>query len=342
MRRWMVGVAVMAWALAACGGGGDADEDAVEAESTSTAAEAPEEASEEVTTTVESSPPVDRSGRRETDTATVELEVDGEVTEIADVTCRAIGPTNRMKWIVTGGDDPSLFLDANHLAELPAEETTELADARQLDLFVGDDDYLLAEDSSLVETSGTLTVAVTDAGASATVEIEGEADDGTAISATVECTDMTARDDFGEPLEEEPDQAGPGPEEEETGNQECTYLATDAVASALGVDVEVSSAGERACVFRSTDDSDLSLELTRIDILIDPEQYADEARDLCDAGTVVDIDAGDQAYACVDFGPSGSYYQGDVLISLGSSFLDDEDEQLIFDAIVELLPEITV
>lgn len=169
----------------------------------------------------------------------------------------------------------------------------------------------------------------------------GEADDGTGITATVECTDMTARGDDGEPLEDDPEEAVPGSEEGAAG-EECAYLPTDAVASALGVDVEVTAASEVACVFRSTDDSDLSLELNRIDILIDPEQYAEEARDLCDEGTVVDVEAGDRAYACVNFGPPGAYYEGDVLISMGSSFADDEDEPLILDAIVELLPEVTV
>ncbi len=77
-----------------------------------------------------------------------------------------------------------------------------------------------------------------------------------------------------------------------------------------------------------------------IDIDIDPETYAEESTETCDEGTLVEVEAGDYAYACQAIGPSASVFEGDRLVNL--SVLTTDDEQAVLDAFVEVLPEVTV
>lgn len=118
----------------------------------------------------------------------------------------------------------------------------------------------------------------------------------------------------------------------------CPYLATEDLSAAFGSTFEVLAGAETGCAF--TDEDGLGVQVGRIDIQIDPETYAEEATESCEEGTLVEVEAGDRAYACIAIGPNASYYEGDVLISL--SVLTADDEQAVVDAFAEVLPSITV
>jgi hypothetical protein len=80
--------------------------------------------------------------------------------------------------------------------------------------------------------------------------------------------------------------------------------------------------------------------LSRVDIQIDPAEYAVQSKALCQ-GDVTDVEAGDVAFACVmGLGPQGQLYDGPVLIAVAVD--DATDEAAGIAAIVALLPEITV
>ena len=56
--------------------------------------------------------------------------------------------------------------------------------------------------------------------------------------------------------------------------------------------------------------------LSRVDVQIDPADYAHQSRQLCE-GEVTDVDAGDVAFACVmGLGPQGQLYAGRVLVTV--------------------------
>lgn len=121
---------------------------------------------------------------------------------------------------------------------------------------------------------------------------------------------------------------------------DCPYLATDVLAEAVGGELELLAGNEGACTWSGEDG--LSVSLSRIDIQIDPEQYAEEATSSCEEGTVEEVDAGDAAYACIAIGPTASWYDFDeaVLLNLGTLGSDDEVEQQLLDAFAEVLPEV--
>ena len=66
--------------------------------------------------------------------------------------------------------------------------------------------------------------------------------------------------------------------------------------------------------------------LSRVDVQIDPADYAAQTKALCQ-GEVTDVDAGDEAFACVmGLGPQGQVYDGKVLVTVAvNDAADDAD-----------------
>ena len=80
--------------------------------------------------------------------------------------------------------------------------------------------------------------------------------------------------------------------------------------------------------------------LSRVDVQIDPADYARQSRQLCQ-GEVTDVDAGDVAFACVmGLGPQGQLYAGQVLVTVAVN--DAVDDAAGIAAAAALLPEVTV
>ncbi len=122
-------------------------------------------------------------------------------------------------------------------------------------------------------------------------------------------------------------------------DSDCPFVSTEAVQEVFGAEMELRAAGE-GCVFT---DGELNFQFTHIDILIDPEQYADEALEAsCDEGTAVEVDAGDRAYACVSFvGPLANLYEGEEVVVINTSGAGDGDEEAVRDSLAELLPHMS-
>lgn len=120
----------------------------------------------------------------------------------------------------------------------------------------------------------------------------------------------------------------------------CPFVTAGALTDAFGLAIEEFSADELGCQFSSDEDETLAIVVVPIDIQIDPETYAEESTSSCDEGTLVEVDAGDYAYACQAIGPSASVFEGDRLVNL--SVLTTDDEQAVLDAFVEVLPRVTV
>lgn len=133
--------------------------------------------------------------------------------------------------------------------------------------------------------------------------------------------------------------AGDGDGADSAAGDECRFVPTSAVQDVFGDAMELRSA-DRGCVFS---DGELMLQLTYIEVQIDPEQYADEALESgCDEGTAVEVDAGDRAYACISFvGPLGNLYEGRDLVVINTSGVEDEAAENVRDGLADLLPAMT-
>lgn len=124
----------------------------------------------------------------------------------------------------------------------------------------------------------------------------------------------------------------------------CPYLGAEQVTAVLGADATETAGTAHACFFDPVSGEGPSVMLSRVDISIDPAEYAVQSRALCQ-GDVTDVDAGDEAFACVmGLGPQGQLYVGPVLIAVA---VDDAADEAADDAagiadIVALLPEITI
>lgn len=123
------------------------------------------------------------------------------------------------------------------------------------------------------------------------------------------------------------------------GGSDCPYLTAEPLVDAFGVELDELYGNEAGCQF-VTGDGSLAVTLTHIEIQIDPEEYAEGSTESCDEGSVVEVDAGDYAYACLAIGPTASVFEGDALVNL--SVLSADDEQAVVDAFVEVLPSVTV
>jgi hypothetical protein len=128
------------------------------------------------------------------------------------------------------------------------------------------------------------------------------------------------------------------PEDEPSGG--CPYLHADQVTDALGAPTKETAGTASACFFDPESGDGPEVLVSKIDIAIDPAEYASQSRALCQ-GDVTDVDAGDEAFACLSsMGPIGQLYVGRVLVAI--SVTDAADNAIGIAAAATLLPEITV
>ncbi len=126
----------------------------------------------------------------------------------------------------------------------------------------------------------------------------------------------------------------------ESAEEGCPYLTAEQVTAVLGADTAETAGTVHACFFDPVSGHGPSVMLSRVDIQIDPAEYAVQSKALCQ-GDVTDVEAGDVAFACVmGLGPQGQLYDGPVLIAVAVD--DAADEAAGIASIVALLPEITV
>jgi hypothetical protein len=126
----------------------------------------------------------------------------------------------------------------------------------------------------------------------------------------------------------------------EPAEEGCPYLTAEQVAAVLGAETTETAGTVHACFFDPVSGEGPSVMLSRVDIQIDPTEYAVQSKALCQ-GDVTEADAGDEAFACVmGLGPQGQLYEGPVLIAVAVA--DSADEATGIASIVALLPEVTV
>jgi hypothetical protein len=120
----------------------------------------------------------------------------------------------------------------------------------------------------------------------------------------------------------------------------CPYLNADQVTDALGAPTKETAGTVNACFFDPESGEGPDVLVSKIDIAIDPAEYASQSRVLCQ-GDVTDVDAGDDAFACLSgMGPIGQLYVGRVLIAVSVTGATDDATGIA--AAAELLPQITV
>ncbi len=120
----------------------------------------------------------------------------------------------------------------------------------------------------------------------------------------------------------------------------CPYLTAEQVSAVTGTPTSETAGSVHACFFDPDGGKGPSVMLSRVNIEIDPTDYAVQSRALCQ-GEVTDVDAGDEAFACVmGLGPQGQLYVDRVLISVNVNDATD-DAVGIADA-AQLLGEVTI
>jgi len=119
----------------------------------------------------------------------------------------------------------------------------------------------------------------------------------------------------------------------------CPFVTTEAVAEAITLPVELLEGTETRCDYTLGDAATLLVVQTPVDG--DVETAADAFAAPCDEGSLVEVEAGDRAFACiVSEAAYATLFADDVQITLtvGGSQAADATR----DALVTLLPSITV
>jgi hypothetical protein len=120
----------------------------------------------------------------------------------------------------------------------------------------------------------------------------------------------------------------------------CPYLTATKVSAVLGTPTRETAGTINACFFDPEGGSGPAVLLSRVDVQIDPTDYARQSKQLC-KGDVTEVDAGDVAFACVmGLAPQGQLYVGRVLVTVAVS--DAIDDAAGVAAAAALLPEVTI
>ncbi len=119
--------------------------------------------------------------------------------------------------------------------------------------------------------------------------------------------------------------------------RDCPYVTAEVLADALVTTVEPISGSAASCAFWTGHDA--RLQVTRVELDVDPATALEQARSHCVPDTVVEVDAGDGAFACIGIGANGTVVVGDEVISLGAT--GAADDRVVRDAFVEVLPQVT-
>lgn len=130
----------------------------------------------------------------------------------------------------------------------------------------------------------------------------------------------------------------PGADEaDDAAGRACPYVSAEALGEALVSTAEPISGSEASCAFWTGDD--VRIQVTRVAVDGDPAVALDQARSHCVTDTVVDVVAGEGAFACIAIGANGTVVADGSLISLGAT--GSSDDIAVRDAFVALLPQVT-
>lgn len=157
------------------------------------------------------------------------------------------------------------------------------------------------------------------------------------------CGDSASSGALDDPTDPTPTSASASTSPEPSGGQEdiCPYLTVAQVSAALGAPVVETAGSMHACFFDPEGGDDVegaSVMLSRVDIQIDPAEYATQTKALC-RGEVTDVEAGDEAFACVmGLGPQGQLYLGEVLVTVNVNGAADDAAGI--EVAAALLPEV--
>lgn len=136
------------------------------------------------------------------------------------------------------------------------------------------------------------------------------------------------------------DEAGDG--EAETSGQTCPLLPAEAVADATGSAVEVTAGSDAGCALEVGDDG-VTVVVNLTDVIADFDDYVEGSVDTCDDGTVVEVDAGDRAFACASpVGPIGWYFDAATSSVVTVQQSIGGDGELTVDDLAELTALVTV
>lgn len=122
------------------------------------------------------------------------------------------------------------------------------------------------------------------------------------------------------------DETGTPEDQDPAADGDCALLPTAAVNDLVGEEATVAAATEAGCSFES--ESGAAITVTATGIAIDPASYAEQSRETCDNGDVVEVDAGDESFAClVNDSPMGWYFDVDApaVITVTPSLFSDVD-----------------
>ena len=159
------------------------------------------------------------------------------------------------------------------------------------------------------------------------------------LASCSESTSSGATDDPTLPSSSSPT-ADPTPTETGGAEEVCPYLTAEQVTTAIGAPVTETAGTVHACFFDPVSGTGPSVMLSRVDVEIDPADYATQTRALCQ-GEVTDVELGDQAFACVmGLGPQGQLYTGKVLITVNINGAADDAAGITMAA--ALLHDVTI
>ena len=114
------------------------------------------------------------------------------------------------------------------------------------------------------------------------------------------------------------------PSETSSAEEDCPYLTAAQVTAALAIPVSQTAGSTHACFFDPEGGTGPSVMLSRINVQIDPADYAAQTKALCQ-GEVTDVDLGDEAFACVmGLGPQGQLYEGKALVTVNVNGAADD------------------
>jgi hypothetical protein len=110
----------------------------------------------------------------------------------------------------------------------------------------------------------------------------------------------------------------------EPAEERCPYLTAEQVTDALDTPTTETAGSVHACFFDPEGGTGPSVLLSRVNIQIDPSDYAAQSRALCQ-GEVTDVAVGDEAFACMSgMGPQGQMYTHRVLIAINVNGAEDD------------------
>jgi hypothetical protein len=118
----------------------------------------------------------------------------------------------------------------------------------------------------------------------------------------------------------------------------CPFVTVEALTEAFAQPIEPIEVGARACDYFVGEA--VSVQLSLVDGQLDPEAFYDQGLGRCAGGSVVEVEAGDRAYACVAMGPAAAVARAGVVVSILTTGIEDETAGR--DALATLLPRITV